>query len=112
MSTLDLSELNKDELPALYEAIMNKIGAAATIELAKMFSGQYVYFQKIETVERPLRNKKIRQEFNGYNYAELAKKYNLTEITIRNICGDLTESKRHRPMDGQLSFMDNGNNQT
>jgi Mor family transcriptional regulator len=107
LDTLDLNELNKEELPAIYSTIMNEIGLDNTLKLARMFSGQYVYFQKIETVERPLRDRKIRQEFNGYNYCELAKRYNLTEITIRTICGDLADSKRHQPMDGQLTFISN-----
>jgi len=36
---------------------------------------------------RTLRDKKIKEEFKG-NYKELAQKYNLTEMAIRNIVGE------------------------
>lgn len=107
MDALDLKELNIEELPAIYSVISGEIGLDNAIKLARMFSGQYIYFQKIETIERPLRDKKIREEFNGYNFCELAKKYNLTEISIRNICGDLTDIRRHQPLEGQVSLTSN-----
>ena len=36
---------------------------------------------------------------------ELARKYDLTEITIRSIVSDKVRELRARPMDGQLSLL-------
>lgn len=104
MSKMNLQELKKDDLPEIYCQIMNEIGLDNTIKIAKLFGGQYVYFHKAESVERPLRDRKIREEFNGYNYDELAKKYNLTGIMIRYICDDIIDNRRNRPMDGQATL--------
>jgi Mor family transcriptional regulator len=51
------------------------------------------------------RNERIRAEFDGYNFRELARKYDLTEITIRSIVSDKVRELRARPMDGQLSLL-------
>jgi Mor family transcriptional regulator len=95
-----------DDIPELYSLIMSEIGIENTIKLAKLLGGQHVYFNKFDTVERPIRNKKIRDEFNGYNFKALAKKYNLTEVTIRNICSDIVNKAKKLPIDGQLSLLE------
>lgn len=97
-------ELLKDDLPEVYNLLVNEIGLENAIKIAKLFGGQYVYFQKYESIERPLRDKKIRDEFNGYNYRSLAKKHNLSEIQIRNICIDIIDKKKASPMDGQVNL--------
>lgn len=49
-------------------------------EFAKQYGGNMFYISKIEPKHR-----EIRDSFNGRNYAELAKRYGLTERQIRNI---------------------------
>jgi Mor family transcriptional regulator len=100
-----IKEFCIEDLPETYSQLVSEIGIDNTLKIAKLFSGQYVYFLKVETIERPLRNRQIRDEFNGYNYEELAKKYNLTEIMIRNICLDIITKKRRQPFEGQLSLL-------
>ena len=99
-------ECFNEDIPELYSLLISEIGIENTLKVAKLIGGQHVYFNKFETVERPIRNKNIRDEFNGYNFKALAKKYNLTEVTIRNICCDIVIKKRNKPMDGQLSLLD------
>ncbi|MEG0769891.1 MAG: hypothetical protein RSG59_08190, partial [Ruthenibacterium sp.] len=41
------------------------------------------------------------------NYYELAKKWNLTERYIQDIVKEKREEIRRRPMDGQISFLNN-----
>ena len=47
----------------------------------------------------PARNRRVKKEYNGYNLKELAEKYNLTTVQIRNILKD-------EPMIGQMSIFD------
>ncbi|MBQ7794788.1 MAG: hypothetical protein IJ366_09780 [Clostridia bacterium] len=101
-----MAEYIKEELPEPYEQIAETIGVDNTIRLAKIFSGERVYFPKWEAVERPLRNKKILEEFNGYNYRMLARKYGLTVTMIRQIVKPETENKRNEPLFGQMSLLD------
>ena len=48
--------------------------------------------------------KQIREEFDGYNFKELAGRYGLTEVRIRSIVSDKMREVRTRPMDGQQSL--------
>lgn len=47
--------------------------------------GSYMYIPKMEVVSRTVRDSMIRQEFNGYNYKQLAQRYGLSEVWIRKI---------------------------
>ncbi|MDE5771349.1 MAG: transcriptional regulator [Ruminococcus sp.] len=53
--------------------------------LIENFGGCQLYIPKWETVFKEVRNKEIRKNFNGFNYRELAKKYNLSEKTVHKI---------------------------
>lgn len=94
------------EASEIYELMIELIGFENTLKLAEVFSGETVFFKKLETLGRPGRNRKILEEFNGYNFKELGKKYGLTEIAIRHICKDHILRVRNRPGDDQLTFFD------
>jgi len=100
------NEIQYEDLPEPYDALAEKFGIDVALELAKMFSGERVYFLKYEAIERPLRNKKIKSEFNGYNFRFLAKKYNMTEMGIRQIVADEISIKQSEPNKHQISFFD------
>jgi Mor family transcriptional regulator len=73
-------ELTPSMLPeGMYRKIAEEIGADNLLKLAALIGGSTFYFQKQKQILRPLRDKKIREEYNGYNYAELAKKYDVSE---------------------------------
>ncbi|MGP1599369.1 Mor transcription activator family protein [Peptoanaerobacter stomatis] len=57
-----------------------------------------IYVHKEDSLIRGIRDNIIRSEFNGYNYSYLAKKYKLTDRTIR----DIVDNK----IEGQVSFED------
>ena len=44
------------------------------------------------------------EEYNGDNLKALAKKYNLTTVTVRAIVDEKHREIRARPLDGQMSF--------
>ena len=99
-------EIKQGDLPEPYDAIAAEIGVENTLKIAKLFSGCQVYFPTYDTVERPLRNRKIRSEFNGYNFKFLAKKYGITERTVREIVGEELRIKQNEPNKEQISFFD------
>lgn len=99
-----MDELSKDltleMLPeGLYKEIAEAIGIGNFYKLAEVVGGATVYIPKPESVTRPVRDARIKAEFNGYNHPELAKKYNVTERWVRQLCGD-------GKLEGQLDFLD------
>lgn len=77
-------------------AIADTIGIDAYIKLVKNYGGTSIYILKEDSLIKDIRDEKIRAEFNGYNYNTLAKKYNLTDRTIRDIinCGIISGQMR------------------
>ena len=99
-----MDELSKDltleMLPeGLYKEIAEAIGIGNFYKLAEGGGGATVYIPKPESVTRPVRDARIKAEFNGYNHPELAKKYNVTERWVRQLCGD-------GKLEGQLDLLD------
>lgn len=100
-----MSELSKDltieMIPdGLYTQIAEVIGIDNFYKLAEVVGGATVYIPKPESLVRPVRDARIKNEFNGYNHPELARKYGVTERWVRQLCGD-------GHTEGQLSFFDN-----
>lgn len=95
---LDL--LGLDDLTGDHRELAEIIGLEAFKALVKNYSGTYIYIPKAEGITKPLRNKLIREEFDGGNYNELARKYGLTVITVR----DIVSNGRRAHLDGQLKI--------
>ncbi|MPM43791.1 hypothetical protein SDC9_90468 [bioreactor metagenome] len=88
-----MSELSKDltlEMLSseLYSQIAEAIGIENFYKLAETVGGATVYIPKPESLVRPVRDARIKKEFNGYNHAQLAKRYDVTERWVRQLCGD------------------------
>lgn len=98
------------ELEALREEqrqIAEVIGVENYLKLTRKFGGTTIYIAKAEEiVKRNERDEKIREEFDGSNYAQLAFKYGLTEVWVRNIVSEKAEEIRRRPIDGQMNLPD------
>lgn len=88
MSSLE-KELTLEEIPERYRPIAELIGVDNLLKLAGYVHGDEFYVPAPAFFLRPLRDKKIRQEYDGRNHHELAKKYDLNERTIRDICEGL-----------------------
>lgn len=76
----DFSQLSGDQ-----RELAETVGLEAYRSLIENFGGCQIYIPKLETALKKFRNAEIRKKFNGENYCELAKKYNLSEIMIRKI---------------------------
>ncbi len=84
-----INELTPDLIPeGIMREIAEEIGIRHFLKLAELIGGTTFYIPKADTFLRPIRDQRIKQEFNGYNHNELAKKYNLSERWIRSICGE------------------------
>lgn len=84
--------------------IIELIGIENAIEICKIAGGDSLYIPVAKTLERPLRNKKIREEYNGYNSKKLSIKYQISESAVRWICKEIVEIKRKKPINGQISL--------
>lgn len=96
-----ITELDIKELPEPYATIAQKIGIENAFKLAQMYQGMALYLPKLDDTMARIRDKKIKAQFNGYNYKQLAIKYNLTERWIREIV------KEAPTANGQISLLEN-----
>lgn len=83
-----MKELNPEVLPEPYRKLTSFIGLEHTMKLAEGFKGTTLYFAKLDSTLKLIRDKKIREEFNGGNHKELAVKYGLTEAWVRKILAE------------------------
>jgi len=82
-------ELTLGMIPeGIYKDIAEAIGTDNFYRLTKVVGGATIYLPKPESILRPVRDARIKSEFNGYNHPELAKKYGVTERWVRQLCGD------------------------
>ena len=83
-----LDELKMEDIAdEQQKALAELIGIENYKKLVEVYGGSSIYVYKRDSFLRTLRDKKIKEEFKG-NYKELAQKYNLTEMAIRNIVGE------------------------
>ena len=101
-----LGNLTIDDLPEPYRTVAEFCGMDVVVTLAKHFGGSQVTFQKLDTVMYSLKERLIQQEFNGYNFCELARKYNCSTSWIRKITSDITKKARKKPLEGQLNLFE------
>lgn len=81
-------ELTLDMMPeGHYRDIAVAIGPENFYKLAKVVGGSTLYIPLAESLVRPVRDARIKEEFNGSNHIELANKYGVTERWVRQICG-------------------------
>lgn len=79
-------EVQADDLKGLPEPLQEVLrltGLEGFVELCYLMSGTTLYIPKLDRVVGPARDRLITREFNGGNYAALAKKYDLTEVWVR-----------------------------
>jgi len=100
-----LDKITLEDLSDDQQSIACAIGIAAYINLVRACGGATIYVPKEETLVIPVRNAKIREEYNGYNRSELARKYRLTENMIGQIVKDEHKKIISAPMEGQIGFL-------
>lgn len=89
-----VKDIRIEDLPASYQDVAGLIGVENAVKLSEHLGGLPYYFPKIEGLIEQKRNEFIRKEFNGSNYRDLAKKYRLTEVWIRQIVDHKKDAKQ------------------
>ncbi|NSW90239.1 MAG: DNA-binding protein [Firmicutes bacterium] len=102
-----LNDISKNKVSRTFAQIIDEIGMENAKKIARIAGGDNLYIPMVATIERPLVINKIREEFTGYNFRELASKYNKSVSTIRYICKDIIKEKRKQPMNGQINLFGN-----
>lgn len=92
-----IDNIRIEDLPESYQTVAEIIGKENTIKLARHLGGVPVYFPKLDTLIQRKRDERIRQEFNGVNHRDLARKYDLTERWIREIVQVPTSGNHDKP---------------
>lgn len=104
MSLLD--KLTIDDLDEEQRELAECIGMDAYKKLLETYAGSRITVRMPKRITLPLRNKKIKNKFNGYNYRELAREYNLSEDMIRKIVSSKVKKIKYAPFEGQISLFD------
>lgn len=76
----DLRELS----PALMQ-VVDIISLEQFVDLCYAIGGLSIYVPKFESIVAAARDRLILKEFSGYNYSELAMKYSISEVWVRQI---------------------------
>lgn len=80
-----IKHIELSDIPEAYQPIVSLVGLDAFLQLCNYARGDELYFPMRETILRKVRNRLIMQEYDGYNFTELSKKYSLTVKHIKNI---------------------------
>lgn len=80
-----INYLSKQDLPEVLQDLVNIMGIEAFIKLIKQYGGSSIYIPNENSVLKPIRNRLIKQYFNGNNYKQLAKEFKISEMQVRNI---------------------------
>ena len=87
-------ELTPDMLPdGLCRVIAEEIGTDNLLKLSVLLGGSSFYLPRRERILRPLRDRKILEEYNGYNTEELARKYEVSQRWVQEIIKTHEEDK-------------------
>ena len=80
-----INYITKEDIPEILQGLVDIMGIEAFIQLIKQYGGSSLYIPNENSVLKPIRNRLIKQYFNGHNYKELAKEFKISEMQVRNI---------------------------
>lgn len=64
------------------------IGIEAMMKIVEMYSGSVLYIPKMESVLAAIRDRHIREEFDGANSRRLALRYNVSESWVFRVANE------------------------
>lgn len=102
-----LESLTIDDLQGETRELAEIIGMGAFRRLVSVYGGTgRMYIPQPDMLLIPVRDTKIREEYNGNNIYELCRKWDLSEGYVRKIVAGKAAELRRRPMDGQCSLFE------
>ena len=79
-----LEFLTESDVPDSVKDVVDVIGMDAFKDLVKLAGGSLLYIPNESNLVKPIRNRKIRDEFKG-SYRDISMKYGISEVQVRNI---------------------------
>ena len=79
-----LEFLTERDVPDSVKDVVDVIGIDAFKGLVKLAGGSLLYIPNESNLVKPIRNRKIRDEFKG-SYRDISMKYGISEVQVRNI---------------------------
>lgn len=79
-----LEYLTKEDLPESLKDVVDTIGLDSVKDLIKLSGGSSIYIPSENSVIKTVRNKIMKDNFNG-SYKELSRKFGISEVQVRNI---------------------------
>jgi len=79
-------DMTPEDFPERYQHLVRTLGAEKFLALAAATGGDSLYVPMPDYFLKPVRDKKILEEYNGRNHRQLGRKYGLSERQIRDIC--------------------------
>ena len=102
-----LELLTIDDLQGEARELAETLGMEAFRHLVSVYGGTgRMYIPQPDMLLIPVRDSKIREEYNGDNIYDLCRKWDLSEGYVRKIVAEKAEELRRRPLDGQCSLVD------
>ena len=101
LDKLELEDLDEDQ-----RQLAECIGLEAYKNLLLNYAGSSIYVRMPDQLTANIRNEEIRQKFTGYNFHDLAKEFNLSDVTIRRIVAPILAAAKAAPLPGQISLFD------
>lgn len=83
-----LEDTSVEDLPEEMQTIAGLIGIENVLKLSHYVKGGKIYIPIPEALLRKARNRKIKEEYDGYNCRELAERWDITEDHVRKILRD------------------------
>ncbi len=99
-----LDDLVLEDLSGDQYDLAECIGLEAYIKLVRTFAGLPITIPMPNSINKNTRNRKIIEEFNGYNAKKLAKKYRLSKRRINELTAGKLKEMKEAPIDGQLKM--------
>ena len=79
-----LEFLTESDVPDSVKDVVDVIGIDAFKDLVKLAGGSLLYIPNESNLVKPIRNRRIREEFKG-SYRDISVKYGISEVQVRNI---------------------------
>ena len=79
-----LEYLTENDVPDSAKDVVEVIGIDAFKGLVKLAGGSNLYIPNENNLIKPIRNRRIREEFNG-SYKDISRKFGISEVQARNI---------------------------
>ena len=79
-----LEFLTESDVPDSVKDVVDVIGIDAFKDLVKLAGGSLLYIPNESNLVKPIRNRRIRDEFKG-SYRDISMKYGISEVQVRNI---------------------------